>query len=67
MGIISAHNIEEFKQKYKLDIFIETGTGLGYGLNWALNNSNFKSYFSCEYYEKVFNRTKHCSMVYCMH
>jgi hypothetical protein len=56
MGSISNHNCEQIRKQYNLKLFVETGTGLGSGLSWALNNTKFKAYFSCEYYEEVFKK-----------
>jgi hypothetical protein len=56
MGSIAEHNIQKFKEDYNLNAFVETGTGLGGGLNWAIQNSNFTAYLSCELYKEVFNK-----------
>lgn len=47
MGSISAFNIQDIKNKFNLNVFIETGTGMGLSLEYAMNY-NFKAYHSIE-------------------
>jgi hypothetical protein len=51
MGTIAAHSIGEIITKFKTEIFFETGTYKGAGVDYALNHS-FKEVHSVEFMEE---------------
>ena len=58
MGELQLFNINEIKNKYNLDIFIETGTGDATSLKHVIDNSNFENYFSVEIYKPLADLAK---------
>jgi len=52
MGNLSFHNVQEYIDKYNCTIFVETGTGIGNGLSFALNFP-FKQIYSIELNSKL--------------
>lgn len=56
MGNLSFHNIQEYIDKYNCSVFIETGTGIGNGLNQALQFP-FEHFYSIEFNSKLYT---HC-------
>lgn len=69
MGAIYQHDVKNYKEKYNLENYIETGTGEGTCLSHVLN-FDFKKFFSIEIYPKVFENVlpkfknvKNCELV----
>ena len=58
MGHIANINLSDFIEKYKINIFVESGTADGAGLRYVYTNSKFKNYYSSEINEKVYNNVK---------
>ncbi len=56
MGTLTKFELNEYIKKYELTDFIETGTYLGDGLNYA-KNFKFKNLYSIELIEQYYN---HC-------
>ena len=52
MGELNQHNLDHYISSYELDNFVETGTGKGVGLLYALH-FNFKKFFSIEIMEEL--------------
>jgi len=57
MGELNIHNISFYKQKYGLDTFVETGTGRGAGLSYALSQG-FDKLYSIEFMESLYLECK---------
>lgn len=57
MGHLNRFNISSFKEKYNLAYFVETGTGKGVSLDYALTH-NFEQYYSIEIHSIIFNEGK---------
>ena len=55
MGDLYIHNLQPYIDKFKLSIFIETGTGIGTGLEHAAKYS-FDKLYSIEIMPELFNR-----------
>jgi hypothetical protein len=54
MGQLRFFDIREIKERYNLDIFIETGTGLGDSLSYVYN-FDFEELYSIELYKEVYD------------
>ncbi len=57
MGSISRFNLTEIITTYNIHSFIETGTGLGESLIYALSY-DFKKFYSIEINEELYNKVK---------
>lgn len=57
MGCLDRFDLNKYISKYDLKYFIETGTGDGTSLDYALK-SPFIKYYSVELYEPIFNLAK---------
>ena len=57
MGTLLKHNVEFLKSKYSLVNYVETGTGTGECLEYALRFS-FKGCYSVEIYDEIFQKAK---------
>lgn len=57
MGVIYFFNLNDFIQRYKLNVFIESGTGEGDGIDYA-TRFPFKKIYSIEYVDEVANRAE---------
>ncbi len=57
MGVIYFFNLQEFIDIFNLNIFIESGTGEGDGIDYAIRFS-FKKIYSIEYIDEVAKRAK---------
>jgi hypothetical protein len=58
MGELQLFDILDIKNKFNLDIFIETGTGNGHSLRHVINTTNFENYYSIEIYKPIFDIVK---------
>ena len=58
MGELQLFNINQIKDNYNLDIFIETGTGDATSLKHVIDNCNFENYFSVEIYKPLADLAK---------
>ena len=57
MGELFIHNLSEYFTKYDCYTFIETGTGKGTGLNYAVEYP-FEKIYSIEYMEPLYEECK---------
>lgn len=57
MGHLRNFKIEEIQKDYNIKCFVETGTGYGKGLEYALE-SDFDKLYSIEYHEMVYHNIK---------
>ena len=57
MGELNRHDLKHYIDKYTLQVFVETGTGRGVGLNYALQ-FNFKKLFSIEINEQLYKENR---------
>lgn len=67
MGELQLFDILKFKNKFDLNIFIETGTGVGHSLKYVLDitkQNKFKKYYSIEVYEPLY---KECILKFSSH
>lgn len=53
MGELNLHNLAEYNQKFNCTQFVETGTAIGVGLQYACN-FNFKNLYSIEYVKELY-------------
>jgi hypothetical protein len=54
MGSIREHDITNLKNKYNLQSYVETGTGIGECLSYV-EQFDFNEFHSIEIYEKIYN------------
>jgi len=57
MGELNQHNLSAYIQKYGCSYFIETGTGIGTGLSFAIKH-RFAEFISIEINRELFERAK---------
>jgi hypothetical protein len=55
MGELQLFDVSTLKNKFNLDVFVETGTGNGYSLRHVINTTNFETYYSIEIYKPIFD------------
>ena len=70
MGSLNIFDIATLKNQYNLDIFIETGTGLGGSLVYALEVTKeypFSEYYSIEISTSIYERCLHIPKEYPSH
>lgn len=53
MGELYIHELNSYIEKHKCTVFVETGTGVGTGVSYALQH-NFKKLYSIEYMEQLY-------------
>jgi len=57
MGTLNTFNLQDFRNKFRCSVFVETGTGKGNGLGYALQFL-FKENHSIEIDDNLFNEVK---------
>lgn len=53
MGELQLFDVSAFKEQYKLDVFVETGTGDATSLRYIISKTNFLKYYSIEIYKPL--------------
>ncbi len=70
MGFLKNFNLNELKNEYQIEVFVETGTYMGASLEYAIK-SNFKDLYSIEildsYYKKCVEKFKNNTNVHLYH
>jgi hypothetical protein len=57
MGELYIHELNPYIEKYKCTVFVETGTGVGTGVSYALQH-DFKKLYSIEYMAQLYEKCK---------